>query len=177
MSFFDCQGIQETLLRSRNEQGDLQKFPKEPDGSEWDDNADHSLRSRQSDEFEDDVVTLRNFSFITINAEGTTFQMHRLVQLAIQNWLEAYRQLVKWKQQFIRKLDEEFPTGEDENWMVCQALFPHAKSAVAQRPEEQDTLRDWASILYKAAWYAGKIGNGVEAEKMSVQAMKARKRE
>jgi hypothetical protein len=37
-------------------------------------------------------------------------------------------------------------------------------------------LRDWASILYKAAWYAWRIGNGVEAEQMSVQAMKARRK-
>jgi hypothetical protein len=33
-------------------------------------------------------------------------------------------------------------------------------------------LRDWALILYKAAWYALRMGKGVEAEKMSVQAMK-----
>jgi hypothetical protein len=30
-------------------------------------------------------------------------------------------------------------------------------------------------ILYKAAWYAWKMGNGVEAEMMSVQATGARK--
>jgi hypothetical protein len=45
-----------------------------------------------------------------------------------------------------------------------------------QKPEEQDPLRDWASILYKAAWYTWRIGNGVEAEEMSVQAMKARRK-
>lgn len=59
---------------------------------------------------------------------------------------------------------------------MCQALFPHAKSAAAQRPEEIDTPRDWASILYRATWYAWKIGNGIEAENMSIQAMKARRK-
>ena len=121
-------------------------------------------------------MALRNFSFISVNVDGTTFKMHRLVQLATRKWLEAHGQLEKWKQQFVRKLCEEFPTGEYENWAVCQALFPHAKSAAAQQPEEQDPLRDWASILYKAAWYAWRMGNGVEAEEMSVQAMKARKK-
>lgn len=29
--------------------------------------------------FEDDIVTLRNFSFITANNNGTTFKMYRLV--------------------------------------------------------------------------------------------------
>ena len=37
-------------------------------------------------------------------------------------------------------------------------------------------MRDWASILYKAAWYAWRMGNGVEAEEMSVQAMKVRRK-
>jgi tetratricopeptide (TPR) repeat protein len=70
----------------------------------------------------------------------------------------------------------ELPTGEYENWVKCQTLFPHAQSAIAQQPEAQDFLRNWASILYKAGWYAWKMGKGVEAEKMSVQAMKVRKR-
>jgi len=50
------------------------------------------------------------------------------------------------------------------------------QSAAAQQPEEQDSLREWASILYKAAWYAWRIGKGVEADKMSIQAMKVRER-
>jgi hypothetical protein len=37
-------------------------------------------------------------------------------------------------------------------------------------------LAEWASILYKAAWYALRMGKGVEAEEMSVQAMNVRKR-
>jgi hypothetical protein len=60
--------------------------------------------------------------------------------------------------------------------MRCQTLFPHAQSVVAQQPEEQDSLEDWASVLYKAAWYAWQMGKGVEAEEMSVQSMNARKR-
>jgi len=81
-------------------------------------------------------VALQNFSFISINADRTTFEIYRLVQLATQKWLEAYGQLEKWKQQFVRKLCEEFLIGEYENWAVCQALFLHAKSAAVQQLEE-----------------------------------------
>ena len=175
MSFFDCQGIPEVLLQNRTKQRDY--FHRQEHNQEYDDvDDDFSSQSSQSDEFEEDVAALQNFSFISINADGTTFEMHRLVQLATRKWLEAHGQLEKWKQEFIRKLCKEFPTGEYENWAVCQALFPQAKSAAAQKPEEQDPLRDWASILYKAAWYAWRMGNGVEAEEMSVQAMKARRK-
>jgi hypothetical protein len=127
-------------------------------------------------EFDDDVLALRSYSFISINADGTTFEMHGLVQLATRKWLEANRQLERWMQHYLKILCAEFPTGVYENWAKCQELFPHAESAAAQQPQTQESLKDWASILYKAAWYALMMGNGVEAEKMSVATMKVRKR-
>jgi hypothetical protein len=164
MCFFDHQGIPETLLKSRTKQGDDNRAQEEHD-DEWETDEDQSSQSSQNEDFEKDVVALRSFSFISINADSTTFKMHSLVQLATRKWIEAHGQLEKWKQKFIRNLYEKFPTGEHENWTLCQALFPHVKSAAAQQPQAQDSLRCWASILYKAAWYAWKIGNGAESEK------------
>ncbi|OBT39371.1 hypothetical protein VE00_10239 [Pseudogymnoascus sp. WSF 3629] len=184
MSFFDRQGIPEALLQSRSDQRNLQQDQKENnddsfvhvDASYSDDDVDGTSQSSMSDGFEDDILTLRNYSFISINLDGTTFEMHGLVQLATRKWLEAHGQQERWKQQFIRNLCADFPTGEYENWVNCQALFPHAQSAAAQQPVDQDSLIDWTSILYKAAWYAWRMGNGMEAEKMSLQAAKVRKR-
>ena len=178
MSFFDRQGIPEALLRSRIEPRNSRQDQEErnDDNSGEDNDEDDTSQSSVSDGFEDDVLALRHYSFISINTDGTTFEMHRLVQLATRKWLQDHGKQEKWKRQFIRNLDAELPTGEYENWGRCQVLFPHAKSAATQQPEEQGLLRDWASILYKAAWYAWKLGNGVEAEKMSIQAMKVRKR-
>lgn len=102
--------------------------------------------------------------------------MHGLVQLATRKWLKVHDRLEQWKQRFVSNLCAAFPTGDYENWAVCQALFPHAKSAAAQRPEREDLLRDWASLLYKAAWYAWQIGNGVEAESMLLYLMRTRKK-
>ena len=129
-----------------------------------------------SDGFEEDVSILRNYSFISVNTNGTSFEMHGLVQLAMRKWLEAHGQIERWKRQFIKNLDAELPTGEYENWEKCQALFPHAQSAAVQKPKEQDSLLDWASVLYNAAWYAWKIGKCVEAENMAVNVMKVRKK-
>lgn len=181
MSFFDRQGIPEALLRSRGEERNSRQDQTESSGdnndaNHSDDDEDDTSESSVSDGFEDDVLALRNYSFISINADGTTFEMHRLVQLATREWLQAHGQQTKWKQQFIKNLDAELPTGEYENWARWQVLFPHAQSAATQQPEEQDLLIDWASILYKVAWYALKLGNAVEAERMSIQALKVRKR-
>ncbi|KAG9236414.1 hypothetical protein BJ875DRAFT_439455 [Amylocarpus encephaloides] len=127
MSFFDRQGIPEALLRSRDEQSQHDQKNNNDDNHtnidarHSDNDEDKGSQSSMNDRLEDDLLALRNYSFIS-------------------------------------------------------ALFPHAQSAVAQKPKEQDSLADWASVLYKAAWYAWRMGKGVEAEKMSVQAMKERKK-
>jgi len=104
MSFFDRQGIPEALLRNRDEYRNSQQGQKESndddstdidadiDASHSDDDEDNASQPSVSDGFEDDVLALRNYSFISINTDGTTFEMHRLVQLATRKWLEAHEQ-------------------------------------------------------------------------------------
>jgi len=196
MSFFDRQGIPEALLRSREGQSDvLEKhggdtedinfdFNQNKDEGEDDDKSDSGTDCKGSedkdgeedDEFEEDVSTLRDYSFIAVTASGPSFEMHRLVQLATRKWLEAHEQRERWNYQFIKNLCSALPTGEYENWTACQALFPHAKSAAAQKPKGQESLKMWATILYRAAWYAQRVGNWAGAEEMSVAAAKTRKK-
>jgi hypothetical protein len=157
MSFFDRQGIQEGLLRRQSSTVEEDVFAAYAD-----------------DEFEDDVLVLRDYSFITVTKDASTFEMHSLVQLATRTWLESEGQLEKWRKQFITNLCAELPTGEHENWEKCQALFPHAQAALAQRPEDRESLKEWALLLYKAAWYAWRQGRAGEAERMSEVSMEAR---
>ena len=175
MSFFDRQGIPEALLRNRGKQRNTQQDRERPDEYSGNSDEENASQSSMSDEFEDDILALRNYSFISVDTHGTTFEMHRLVQLAMRKWLKAHGQLEQWKQQFVRNLCAAFPTGEYENWPRCQELFPHARSALAQQPEEQSSLRYWAQILYRAAWYARGMGNLAEAEGISVRVMKVMK--
>jgi tetratricopeptide (TPR) repeat protein len=189
MSFFDRQGIVECLLRdqsnSGNNHGNAEESWEDDDGLEdedsWgdetsDNDENSTLESDVNNPFESDIIVLRNFSFISVNMDGASFEMHRLVQLAMQKWLKAYGRLEQWKQRFIRNLSREFPTGEYENWERCKLIFPHAQSAMAQRPDADDSLGEWASLLYNAAWFAWRKGNVIEAEEMAVKAMKARKK-
>ena len=96
------------------------------------------------------MQTLRNYSFFSVDTDRT-FEMHALVQLTMRKWLEAHGQLEAWKQRYIKNLSAEFLTGEQENWKYCQALFPHAKSAVTQRPKGDGSLREWDSLVHNAA--------------------------
>ncbi|KAG4430487.1 hypothetical protein IFR05_014030 [Cadophora sp. M221] len=182
MSFFDRQGIPEALLRSREEQSQYNQ-EKNNDNNHPDINVEYSdgdedrgSQSSVNDGFEDDLLALQNYLFISLSMDGTTFEMHGLVQLATREWLKANKQQERWKEQFIKNLCAKLPTGEYENWERCQALFPHAQSAAAQKPKEQDSLIDWTSVLYKAAWYALRMGKGVEAENLAFTAMQVRKK-
>jgi hypothetical protein len=62
ISYFDRQGIPEALIR-RMESGIGHESPT---GSE--DNEDNSLESTRDDGSEDDIITLRNYFFISVNA-------------------------------------------------------------------------------------------------------------
>jgi tetratricopeptide (TPR) repeat protein len=167
MSFFDRHRIQEALLRRQSSI------------------ADESVSAvRTDDEFEDDVLALRDYSFIAVTKDAVTkdavtkdaktLEMHSLVQLATRTWLENEGQLDRWRAQFISNLCAELPTGEHENWEKCQALFPHAQAALTQRPKGRESLKEWALLLYKAAWYAWRKGRAGEAEQMSVLSMEVR---
>ncbi|KAB2107286.1 hypothetical protein AG0111_0g3658 [Alternaria gaisen] len=153
MSFFDRQGIQEGLLRGQSSTA--------YDGFE-------------DEGFEEDVLALRDYSFITVTRDADTFEMHSLVQLATRTWLEGEGQLDRWREQFISNLCAELPTGEHKNWEKCQALFPHAQAALAQRPKNRESLEEWALLLYKAAWYAWQQGRAGEAEEMAMMSMEVR---
>ena len=179
MSFFDRQGIPEVLIRNRAEIGNGHRSQEKPDKhdgrEEEEDNEDNTSECTENDGFEDDVQTLRDYSFLSVGTDRT-FEMHGLVQLATRKWLEANGKLEQWKQCYIKNLSAEFPNGEYENWSYCRALFPHAKSAITQRPEAEGSLREWASLLYNAARYAWRKGSITEAVDLSEMAMKVRKK-
>ena len=167
MSFFDRQGIPESILRrQRSQETNTEMIEDSSSEEEGDSVADLS--------FEDDVVTLSDYSLISVGEQMKTFTMHRLVQLTVRVWLRTYGQLEQWKGIFINNLYCEFPTGNYENWGKCRSLFPHVKSAVSQRPESQTSLQQWATLLYKGAWYARESGNISESREMASRSRKQR---
>ncbi|KAH7355907.1 P-loop containing nucleoside triphosphate hydrolase protein [Pyrenochaeta sp. MPI-SDFR-AT-0127] len=95
MSFFDRQGIPEALLR--NQSGIAN---------------DLASAVRVDDGFEEDILILRDYSFISIARCAKSFEMHSLVQLATRKWLEDEGQIEKWREQFISNMCAQLPTDE-----------------------------------------------------------------
>jgi hypothetical protein len=50
----------------------------------------------------DDVLMLRDYSFVTFAGDAHTFEMHRLVQLATRKWLETQKELDKWREREVQ---------------------------------------------------------------------------
>ena len=111
MSLFDRQAIPKSLLKERSEaeyaEGGVETAdaPADDDrdrkGDSSSEDGNGASRTTSDHDFEDDVTMLRGYSFIAITTDVATFEMHRLVQLSPQRWLEAQGQLGRWQKQFI----------------------------------------------------------------------------
>jgi hypothetical protein len=148
MGFFDRQGNPEALLRDRGDQKVSREGQKGTSRLEYveavhaDHDKDRASQFTVEDGFELAVQTLENYSFIfTTTRDSKVFEMHGLVQLAMQEWLVGRGQQEIWKEHFIRNLDAELPTGECKSWARCQTLFPHVQSALTQQPKGDNALK------------------------------------
>jgi hypothetical protein len=110
MSLFDRQGIPENIIRPRP-QANYALISEPLNGSSDGETSGSDI----GPDFEDDITTLREFSFISISEDGTFFTMHRLVQLTMRAWLRSEGEINQWREVFISNLYEEFPTGGYEN--------------------------------------------------------------
>lgn len=186
MSFFDRQGIPEWLVRppdnnsSQDGNADEGKDDESNDGeSDDNDDSDASSDSDASDDsavqaFEDDLAVLRNYCLISLNKTGDIFEMHNLVQLAMRKWLSVNNRTELFKEQFVRRLERGFPTGDYSNWATCEALFAHVEKAIDHRPMGGNPLGKWAQVLYNGSWYAQGQGRYRLAEAMAKKSRDAR---
>jgi hypothetical protein len=101
--------------------------------------------------------------------------MHGLVQLSMRRWLESDGLQDKFRHQFVKQIAAAFPTGDYSNWATCRQLFAHVEAAVDQRPPEE-SIEEWASLMYNGGWYAWSQGRYEAAERMVGKAQRSRKK-
>ncbi|GAB7345583.1 hypothetical protein MBLNU457_3885t2 [Dothideomycetes sp. NU457] len=163
MSFYDHQGIPEILLR--------------PGETSEDANPDQIPDASLSDDLEADILTLRDFAFISATPDRTSYEMHRLVQAAVQRWLEIHNQYLASARRSVHNLNLALPVPGYKNWKDCQVLYPHAKLAARLEFEDLDACRRcWADIQYKAARYALDQGFLSDAEAQATKSVDMHKR-
>jgi tetratricopeptide (TPR) repeat protein len=119
----------------------------------------------------DAIGTLTAYSFITRRREDMALDLHRLVHLAIRNWLRKEEQLAQSTEKAIVQLEDVFPNDSHKNRGLWRTYLPHVcfalQSDVVDKDWEprMDLLWRYASCLYED-------GRWDEAEKINVQVMK-----
>jgi hypothetical protein len=117
---------------------------------------------------------LRSYLFISITADATIFEMHRLVRFAMQRWFKTDNSFEHWGLQSIRTLEDAFPPGHSENRKKCQSLFPRAMMAFQTKLYSKEAIVRQASLLLYSGLHASEMGAYVDAEKMTEKSMRDR---
>ncbi|KAI0184815.1 hypothetical protein EV127DRAFT_504239 [Xylaria flabelliformis] len=181
MSFFDCQAIQEELVKpvSSNENGNFETHSDDESTSTSESSNNASEDDTYDDEeFEEDIATLQNYCLISTNEIGDTFEMHGLVQLSTRKWLDMHEETEKFKMKCISRLAWVFPWPEFSNWPVCRKLFPHVEQAVLYyySEDKESKLVDFKQILFYGGRYSNRQGRYGTAEGMLEKALAAAKK-
>ncbi|PNP77904.1 hypothetical protein FNYG_08630 [Fusarium nygamai] len=111
-----------------------------------------SLLPPASDEMEtgEAVGTLEAYGFITRREEGESLDMHRLVRLAMWNWLRQEGQARQRYCDVVQRLDEVFPSPEHENREIWMRYMAHAQR-VAESDEECEDEEAMSGLLFNVA--------------------------
>jgi hypothetical protein len=126
MAVLDRQGIPEAILRRDGERGT---------------------------EFKTALGTLQAFSLIAAEKGGESFEIHRLVQVSTQRWLELQSETAKWREEALKVLTAAFPSGDYRTWVTCETLSPHAQVVARYIFTSNQNLLQHARLLHKMSSY------------------------
>jgi tetratricopeptide (TPR) repeat protein len=76
------------------------------------------------------IGTLKAYAFITQRDGQDSYDIHRLVQIAMRNWLKTRNELSLWSGKALIRVAEVFPFPKHENRATWTKYLPHAQSAL-----------------------------------------------
>ncbi|KID85971.1 kinesin light chain [Metarhizium guizhouense ARSEF 977] len=120
------------------------------------------------------IGTLKAYAFITQREGQDSFDMHRLVRLAMQNWLEN-EGLKSCVTSAIQRLDQAFPFPKHENRAMWMKYLPHAQAALEFREHPEGGKVD-ASLLFNVAESYSLLGQYQKAERMYRQTLQLKEK-
>ena len=147
MAVLDRQGIPKTLLRRDGE---------------------------RETEFTTALGTLQAFSLVAAEKGGASFEIHRLVQVSTQKWLELQDETAKWREEALKILTAAFPSGDYRTWVTCEVLSPHAQAATRYTFISHLNLLQRAKLLHKMSYYNETQGRYNLAHESGLDALSTR---
>jgi hypothetical protein len=76
--------------------------------------------------------TLKAFGFIKERLAGASYDMHRLVHTAMQNWLKHNDEWRNWNEKTLKQITNVFPWPEHENRAMWMMYLPHTQCAISR---------------------------------------------
>ncbi|KAK7959731.1 uncharacterized protein PG986_004585, partial [Apiospora aurea] len=119
------------------------------------------------------ISTLEAYAFILDRGTPDRFDVHRLVRLAMRNWLQSQGEQSQQVTGVVRHLSEKFPWPKHENRDVWTWYLPHAQMVLGLRNEcsERKIL---GSLQHNVAQCYRLLGKYAEAEEMHRQTLALR---
>ncbi|KAK4233068.1 acyl transferase/acyl hydrolase/lysophospholipase [Achaetomium macrosporum] len=124
-------------------------------------------------EADEAIGTLKAYAFITERAGQESYDIHRLVRLAMRSWLSEKGELKACAASLIQQLDKAFPFPEHENRAVWVMYLPHALTALGFRNYSTDNAAE-SSLLFNVAESSYILGKYEDAEELYRPALKLR---
>jgi tetratricopeptide (TPR) repeat protein len=121
------------------------------------------------------VQILSTYKLVTRRPAESAFDLHRLVHIALREWLQRQGTLGRWTQNAIVQLLQVFPDHGDSNRSKWRRLLQHAKCAMSYGFAEGEDV-EWLNLAWKTAMALYSDGRHSEAEELFVQVMETRKK-
>lgn len=112
------------------------------------------------------IGVLLRFSLVTAG-RAETYNMHRLVQLIVKQWLLAANVADEWQSRALRLLAELFPSGEYETWVASSSLEAHAVKMIHTTGFKDADKPSLGKLQQNLAWYFSTRGRWSSAEEYS----------
>ncbi|KAI0428647.1 hypothetical protein F5Y09DRAFT_343467 [Xylaria sp. FL1042] len=106
------------------------------------------------------IGTLKGYAIIMEREDSTSFDIHRLVRLAMRNWLESQEELADYVTATLQNLSSKFPhpgvTWEEKK--VWTRLLPHVQTALELQDHcaDEDTRADLLYRVGRCNYHLGK---------------------
>ena len=119
--------------------------------------------------------TLKAFGFIKERVSGTSYDMHRLVHTAMQNWLKQENKWRSWNQKALQQMNVIFPWPRHENRAVWIKYLPHAQTIITSI-DVLGGVELPSMLLYNLAECSRITGNYSKAEAMDRQTLQLKEK-
>ncbi|KAI2626756.1 hypothetical protein GGR54DRAFT_629122 [Hypoxylon sp. NC1633] len=120
---------------------------------------------RNQRETDEAIGTLKGYAFITERNQADSFDIHRLVQLVMRNWLRKNGEWKEWAMSVTEQLADKYPSPKHENRSIWMRLMAHGQ-VVSELQEQGGVEEAMVSLRCKVAKTYGLLGKYNDAERL-----------